>query len=374
MADSPGANEGLKEYIPTNVQQGTNKPPVNTSPTEYALERNYYEQLNDFIKSGSVNRLRENDINIRSGLGKYLGSLADKYTAEVLPASQKGRDQNAFPELFTEWLSAKDRGFLDLHHIIEKFESTLSPQEFKKLYDYYRNLNHDAMLTLNGIKDNLEEHETTFINNYALEWPAHVMTRISRQLQEQPVVESFDPNETGAYLSGLFEVLSHNDPHFKLNFDIDPEIHAITSDKYYFEGALFNLIRNAQVIMRQRMDSSADKKIQVSMKLENGQVTITVQDNGGGFNTSDPEKNQLIEIPRKNAQNEDILSSSGQPIMIQRAFVRGETSGTGGTGFGLDIVRQIAEDHLKGSVHADNASFPGTENQGAVITMKFPYS
>lgn len=371
MTDQPGVSEALKDLSP--VKSALETPPLSVTPhTESFLF------MQNLLSLGSERRSFEQDKTIMKGITSYIYSLGDRYRKDIVLASRNENSINDFnknfSEAFNEWYSTSERSFKSLPAVIDRFKDALTPAEFLRLNNYISNLRHDSLLTLNGIDHDIKSNEKTFLNNYAIEWPSHVITRIVRQIQNKPEIESFDPSEVGAYLSGLFEVLSHDTPNFHLDFNIDPNIHSVTSDKLYFEGAIFNLIRNAQVIMQQRLNPSAEMKIHVNMELVNGQVVLTVQDNGGGFKTADPERNMLNKTERKDQNGNVIKDANGNPIMIQKAFIRGETNGTGGTGFGLDIVRQITEDHLNGTVSAENAPFPDSETIGAKVIMKFPYS
>jgi len=110
-------------------------------------------------------------------------------------------------------------------------------------------------------------------------------------------------------------------------------------DRRLLSQALTNVVKNAaEGIEAADMDGRAPA-IRVSLRLEEGEATIDVEDNGKGF-------------PRENRAR--LL----EPYMTTRKE---------GTGLGLPIVAKILEDHGGGIELLDAAS-----GQGALVRLHFP--
>src|SRR5690606_36001957 len=133
--------------------------------------------------------------------------------------------------------------------------------------------------------DGVEEFKP-FQNEKALEWVSHVFDRIARQMENKPVIEEIDYNERFKFLEEVFNALNYSDPNLKLEFpspELIGNIPSIKGDKLYFEGIVFNLVRNAQNILKDRADKNSPAHIKVDLTEQDGNIVLKVSDNGKGF-------------------------------------------------------------------------------------------
>jgi two-component system nitrogen regulation sensor histidine kinase NtrY len=128
-------------------------------------------------------------------------------------------------------------------------------------------------------------------------------------------------------------------PEIAITSSCPPEPVVARFDRRLLAQALTNIVKNAtEGIAATDMEGRAPK-IDVSLRVEDGDVIIDVEDNGKGF-------------PRENRAR--LL----EPYMTTRSE---------GTGLGLPIVAKILEDHGGGIELLDAAS-----GQGALVRLHFP--
>jgi nitrogen fixation/metabolism regulation signal transduction histidine kinase len=120
----------------------------------------------------------------------------------------------------------------------------------------------------------------------------------------------------------------------KIELDLAPGLPTMVGDANMLRQVLHNLLQNAQ----DALEGQASAKILVSTSQQNGNIHLTVQDNGAGF-----------------------------PIeLLTRAFEPYMTTKKHGTGLGLAIVKKIIEEH-QGTIKIENLV-----QGGALVAMIFP--
>ncbi|MBA3695897.1 MAG: HAMP domain-containing protein [Methylotenera sp.] len=143
----------------------------------------------------------------------------------------------------------------------------------------------------------------------------------------------------------IIDVMSLYDlPGIKIQMDLEKQPYYIKGDSTMLRQVLHNLLQNAQ----DAMATSESPVISVKTYIANETLTLTVQDNGAGF----------------------------QAGMMPHAFEPYMTTKSHGTGLGLAIVKKIIEEH-KGSIKIENvvtiASSKNVNTQaGAVVIVQIP--
>ncbi|MBW2618998.1 MAG: PAS domain-containing sensor histidine kinase, partial [Deltaproteobacteria bacterium] len=125
--------------------------------------------------------------------------------------------------------------------------------------------------------------------------------------------------------------------------DLAPELPTIWADVNRLEQVFVNLVINARDAIEQRRAQAAgqfDGRIEVRSFVENGQVVVTVKDNGAGIASQD--KDRILE-----------------PFFTTKEVGHG-------TGLGLSISYGIVADY-KGSIEVDSQL-----DQGTTFRLAFP--
>ena len=113
-----------------------------------------------------------------------------------------------------------------------------------------------------------------------------------------------------------------------------------------FSQVIINILNNAKdAILSKDRD---DKVVLIDVKEDEDSVIVKIYDNGGG-------------VP------EDLLPKIFDPYFTTKEDI-------GGTGIGLNMSKQIIEEHFKGSLLAKNTQFNLNKNSyyGACFTIKIP--
>lgn len=135
------------------------------------------------------------------------------------------------------------------------------------------------------------------------------------------------------------EVMSFYDlPKINIVQQLTPHHHTIKGDSTMLRQVLHNLLQNAQ----DALITQATPTIIVKTEVQGNMLSLSVQDNGGGF-------------------REDMMMHVFEPYM---------TSKPHGTGLGLAIVKKIIEEH-KGYIKIENVANPSGE-MGALVTIQIP--
>lgn len=129
-------------------------------------------------------------------------------------------------------------------------------------------------------------------------------------------------------LSAVRDAITELDP------DLRPLVHVesggapgLYGDRARFTLAVLNILRNAF----QALPPDGDRRVEVSLSHERGNAIVTVDDTGAG-------------VP---------------PPERTRIFERGVSLGNGGSGLGLDLVRELIEDELRGEVRCEDSPLGG---------------
>jgi len=135
---------------------------------------------------------------------------------------------------------------------------------------------------------------------------------------------------------------------FKINFvqvhyDIEKELF-ILGNKNLLIQALINIYNNALDVLK---ENEGKRLIFISIKKDDSNVTLSIQDNGGGISSSNIEK------------------------IFDPYFTTKHQSQ--GTGIGLYMTHQIIVKQLKGNISAKNVEYEyeGEKFVGALFTIKF---
>ena len=128
-------------------------------------------------------------------------------------------------------------------------------------------------------------------------------------------------NDIVKIINDNIQLISELDKNVKINFKPNSKSVKLTSDKEQLSRVFFNLIKNSIESIQQKEEKNPDftKEISIEIVEHNDHITITLIDNGIGFNTS---TNNI----------KDIL----HPYF---------TTKKNGTGLGLSIVNKIINDH-----------------------------
>ena len=345
MSDAPGTGE---------LTTGQN--PSQLSPQEQKVSIIHAAKTRAEIQA---ERLEPNYL---QAIASIVRTAKRKYQSVVLPLSTKNVTENSFIPLqsaINSWSSEFDK----IPTTSEMFRDNI-PHHVERVNALFSNLRHDATIVINGMRLPFTEKGvpsgSRFAHPSAIKWTENVMERIARQVEKRPVIEQFQPKEVYDYLTELFPHISQTGAPMEILVNIDPEIKTISCDRLLFEGMNFNPIRNSQNLNATR--------VKVSLLKQGENAVLTIHDDAGGF----PDK-LLEKVPQEDIHGLHIKDRDGLPKMIKRALQRGTSQRKGGSGLGLDITRQIAEEHLNGSADIYNAPFPGTKQMGAVVEITFPY-
>lgn len=123
--------------------------------------------------------------------------------------------------------------------------------------------------------------------------------------------------------------------------EIPKDHQQISCDENQISRVLTNLLKNAEESIEEKAKLAPKEysgKISVSFLESNQHITITIKDNGCGF-------------------DKELLNRITEPYI---------TTKSKGTGLGLAIVKKIVEDH-KGTLEFENG-----ETEGAVVTLSLP--
>jgi two-component system, OmpR family, sensor histidine kinase KdpD len=149
------------------------------------------------------------------------------------------------------------------------------------------------------------------------------------QIESGVIQPKLDWCDVGEVIQAAVELAGENMSEHQVVVDVDPGLPMVRLDQPLLEQCLCNLLLNATA------NSAPGTKIIVHAKLVDGQLTLSVVDEGKGIRKED--------LPR-----------------IFDVFYRGTDASPGGTGLGLAIVNGFVRAH-GGSVRAANRETGGAE-------------
>jgi signal transduction histidine kinase len=163
------------------------------------------------------------------------------------------------------------------------------------------------------------------------------LRRLSRGADEAAPTEAFALADA---VDGALALLAGplRDSGVVLSTEFDTPSPVVIGHPTALEQVLLNLVANARDVLAQLPDGTT-RRILLRAAEENGQVVLTVSDNGGG-------------IPDK------VLARLFEPFVTTKSLERG-------TGLGLSICRGLMQ-HMGGSIEAANGP------EGAVFTLRLP--
>ncbi|WP_290790727.1 sensor histidine kinase [Flavihumibacter sp. UBA7668] len=201
--------------------------------------------------------------------------------------------------------------------------------------------------TIIGASDNLQENKENLSEankSILLSQISEAAVRLNHQVENllnmsrleagqlQPKAVWVDLPEL---LYGLDKKAKEADTKHALRLVLQDELPMVKLDKIMLEQILFNLLTNAQA------HTPDDTKIELTCHYKNGQLELTIEDNGTGFPMDERE------------------------LVFDRFYRLKNTAGSG-TGLGLSIVKGFTE-ALGGEVLLSNSS-----SGGALFTIRIP--
>ena len=153
------------------------------------------------------------------------------------------------------------------------------------------------------------------------------------------------PIDVVGILRSVVLLQNEADSDISVALDAPEDIPKIMLDETLISQAFTNLVKNAReaVIAKQAASDEFSGQVRVVVALDEGAVTIQIQDNGVGF-------------PAKRA----------------RLFEPYVTHRDSGTGLGLSIVKKIVEEHDGRLELLDAPVFEGNKHHGAEVKMTLP--
>lgn len=260
-------------------------------------------------------------------------------------------DRHVLYDAYHQWFDSQDtREGIDF--LLHELTSTdvLSPYDKHGVDRFISDMRHDLNVFYQPM-EGLIDPEIMLLAGWPdmydpllISYPQRIYERTARLVSEDPLTEYFSPQESIELMRSVFE---RHFPGLAIHIESHSS-HVLVGDPLYFEGIIFNIVRNAEKALQYLGERQPDPEIHILMEED----SICIEDNGTGF----PEELLIVEGGR------------------QKAFVRGVVGSIhiAGTGLGLDIAHTLQVDHLKGEIALSNVVRDG-HTKGARVTLLYPH-